>query len=353
MFKKFIILLTFIPLIIFAQTQEENLEQIKSLLPARNNFFSQSNFETSKNQLEAIIKTNKKNYLALAVLGMLNSNLMNLNKEGALSNWRNVEMLTSQIDLNKEGQPFCSRFLYYNVGKSLALPKSLKNFSAKSYTESDMKQALVYLNKAFKSKFISNDFWLFSPPNDSMIIDEMSRVNEWLARLYVSKYEYFLASICFQNALDGFKLNKEPDYRLESLKEEVALCKILYENKGWKAIINDSPGNDVLRGEKSVLTFKPDSFKKKTKNIYSVWINEFNLDVFESNDEERIISTKVMYEFDFESMKMRPLSSIKYNQKGNISDSWKPQKEMEWSDIIPDSIGEAMYKYFKKMVAKK
>jgi tetratricopeptide (TPR) repeat protein len=91
-------------------------------------------------------------------------------------------------------------------------------------------------------------------------------------------------------------------------------------------------------------------------NRVKVWIYRINLDsnTDETNQPKQIVYSKNLWEIDFNSQSQRTLEIIEYDKDGNILNSYSfDAKDVKWTSVVPESIGESVYQFMQKQYNKK
>lgn len=168
---------------------------------------------------------------------------------------------------------------------------------------------------------------------------------------------YWAAQLNFISAFNYAKTK-----HLKNLILETTL-KARISPEGWKPCL-DKDDNPLMSPEKEHYYYNPKKIKRTSNSIKQAWIKIFKVNLeeltFEDNQSyvndntisetamelanEELESEINLLEFNCTNEKMRTLQSVKYDANGNIVDSFFPKKEnLEWYDIIPNSIGDGLY----------
>jgi hypothetical protein len=136
-------------------------------------------------------------------------------------------------------------------------------------------------------------------------------------------------------------------------KYNIEMNKALYDNPGWSVI---DRGNDrvyladkkriIKEGKKIRMWIKllllpvSDQIGVVREN----WLKKLNISDYKY---ERFLYSLSLYEFDCSKNKIRCTQSLDYNEDGGVINSFNLGSNVEWDDVIPNSIGEGLFNFAK------
>lgn len=200
-------------------------------------------------------------------------------------------------------------------------------------------QGLKYVKKISSDSFpVDHELNL-----KSQILFDYTRI----ANIYLENNRYFDAIRYYERTQDKSKLFD--DYsNYNDCKDGIMKAKTLQKiDKKWQRILlkTEYGLEDLTSAKKFIYLFIPSSISIK-KNILQLWVMDIFIDKSDSLDSKDKYSSKTLYEFDYFNKKVRIISDIIYNKDDKVLFS-NDTPDSKWNNIIPDTIGESLYDYFK------